>query len=165
MTFQRGHIAPWWDTGFKQFAYEYLPHKDPDMVAAWQAQGYHNFNLNGAIHNLNDNDYAQPFLDFFGWKNSGAALYKMNTGDVLPVHQDHYMTYRRVFDITDTSTIWRVIIFMEPWATGHYFEIAGHPIANWQAGDYVMWNYNVPHMAANIGTVPRYTMQVTGQVV
>lgn len=164
MTVQRGYIRPWWDNSFKQFPYEYLPHKDLDMVDTWRRQGYHNVNLNGAVHNLQDNEYAQPFLEVFGWKNAGAALYQMNTGDVLPVHQDHYITYRSVFDITDTTSIWRAIVFMEQWNTGHYFEIAGCPIVNWRAGDYVIWNFDVPHMAANMGTVPRYTMQITGQI-
>ena len=32
----------------------------------------------------------------------------------------------------------------------------------WSDGDYVMWNYDVPHMVGNLGIEPRYTMQITG---
>ena len=163
MSYKQGHITPWWDDSFKQLDYVYLPHKDSAMVEQWHQQGYSNLRLNGAIHNLYNNDYAQPFLEFFNWQHSGAALYQMNTGDVLPVHQDHYLTYQRRFDIVDTETIWRAVVFMDHWHSGHYFEIAGTAVVNWQAGDYVAWNYDVPHMAANLGLVPRYTLQITGQ--
>lgn len=162
MTYYFGHVNPWWYDSFKLYDYQYLPHKDSAMVNTWHAQGYQNLNLNGAIYNLKDSDYAQPFLNIFNWDNAGAALYRMNTGDILPVHQDHYITYQRVFDIKDTKQIWRSIVFMENWSSGHYFEIDGKPFTKWCAGDYVAWNYDVPHMAANIGLTPRYTMQITG---
>lgn len=164
MKYKFGYVTPWWDDEFKEFEYQYLPHKDDSMVQDWKAQGYANMHLNGAIHPLNDRDYAQQFLKIFNWKDAGAALYKMNTGDVLPVHQDHYITYQRVFNIADTGCIWRAIVFMEDWKSGHYFEIDGEPFTNWKQGDYVVWNYDVPHMAANLGVDPRYTMQITGSV-
>ena len=34
----------------------------------------------------------------------------------------------------------------------------------WQAGDTVEWTYDLPHMAANIGLEPRYTLQITGHL-
>jgi len=162
MKYRTGHIDPWWDDSFKQLEYKYLPHKDEAMVREWKSQGYANMHLNGAIHPLNDNEYAKPFLDFFGWKDSGAALYQMNTGDILPTHRDHYLTYQRVFNITDTNVIWRAIVFMDDWQPGHYFDIDGKPIVDWQRGDYVAWNFDVPHTAFNMGTEPRYTLQITG---
>jgi hypothetical protein len=51
---------------------------------------------------------------------------------------------------------------MEDWKSGHYMEVDGNPIVNWNRGDYVMWNYDVPHYAGNFGIEPRYTMQITG---
>ena len=33
---------------------------------------------------------------------------------------------------------------------------------NWRKGDYVCWNYDVPHYAGNFGLDPKYTMQITG---
>tara|TARA_R110000868_G_scaffold371717_1_gene635423 strand:- start:71 stop:574 length:504 start_codon:yes stop_codon:yes gene_type:complete len=162
MRYKQGHIDPWWDDSFKEFEYLYLPHTDETMVTNWRAQGYTNLHLNGAIHSLNNNSYAKPFLDYFNWKNSGAALYKMDTGDILPTHKDHYITYQRVFNITDPSSIWRVIVFMEDWKSGHYFEIENKPIVEWRRGDYVMWNYDIDHMVFNMGIEPRYTLQITG---
>ena len=163
MTYKCGHIDPWWDDTFKTFEYKYLPHKDEQMVRKWEEQGYANMHLNGAIHPLNDSEYAKPFLEYFGWKDSGAALYEMSTGDVLPVHKDHYITYQRVFNITDTSEIWRAIVFMDDWKSGHYFEINDTPVVGWKRGDYVVWNYDVAHMAFNLGIEKRYTLQITGR--
>jgi hypothetical protein len=162
MKYYLGHIDPWWDDHFKTFTYEYLPHKDQNMVAEWESQGYKNLHLNGAIHNLNDSQYAQRFFQQFPWTNQGAALFKMSTGDITPNHKDHYITYKRVFNINDPSNIWRAIVFMEDWKSGHYFEIDDKPVVSWKRGDYVSWNYDIKHMAFNMGVDPRYTLQVTG---
>jgi hypothetical protein len=162
MKYEIGHMDPWWDNSFKELSYQYLPHKDQDMVNKWVLQGYTNMNLNGAVCDIRGHVFAKRFVDFFNWANTGAALYQMNTGDTLPVHRDHYITYQKVFDITDTGVIWRAIVFMEDWKSGHYFEIDNTPVFSWRAGDFVVWNYDVPHMAANLGIEPRYTLQITG---
>lgn len=162
MKYELGHIDPWWDEHFKTFTYEYLPHKDQNMVREWESQGYKNLHLNGAIHNLNDSAYAQRFFQHFPWTNQGASLFRMITGDITPNHKDHYITYKRVFNIDDPSSIWRAIVFMEDWKSGHYFEIDDKPVVNWKRGDYVSWNYDVKHMAFNMGIELRYTMQITG---
>ena len=54
------------------------------------------------------------------------------------------------------------MIFLENWKSGHYFEIDGVPITNWTKGEYIFWEGDTPHMAANMGIEPRYTMQITG---
>jgi hypothetical protein len=107
-------------------------------------------------------DYAQGFATLFDWDNVGIAFYCMRTLDMLPRHRDHYVTYIKKFNITDTSKIWRAIVFLEDWRSGHYIEVDGKPIVKWQRGDYAMWNYDVEHFAGNFGTDPRYTMQITG---
>jgi len=53
---------------------------------------------------------------------------------------------------------------LEDWKSGHYFEGMGNPVTQWRAGDAVEWDYDTPHMAANIGLEPRYTLQITGWV-
>jgi hypothetical protein len=37
-------------------------------------------------------------------------------------------------------------------------------MVSWVAGQTVEWQYDAPHMAANMGTEPRYTLQITGHV-
>ena len=58
----------------------------------------------------------------------------------------------------------RAVVFLEDWASGHYFEYSGNPLLQWPAGQVVEWDYDEPHMAANIGETPRYTLQITGHV-
>jgi hypothetical protein len=164
MTYKFDHIVPWWDQSFKNLPYEYYPIKNTWDEQRWIKEGYTGVTLNGGLYarpNLMP-DYAEPFLTLFDWKNVGIGFYRMNTLDILPIHQDHYLAYQQKFNITDPSTIWRCIVFLEDWKSGHYMEIAGKPIVDWKCGDYVMWNYDVPHYAGNFGTEPRYTVQITG---
>lgn len=163
MNYQTGHVDPWWDQEFKKLDYLRLPHRDDAMVQKWLDQGYQG-TLNGAFYGDNRPmpEWTQKFIPLLGWENVGFAMYRMDTGDVLPVHSDHYNTYRRIHNITDNSTIWRCIVFLEDWKSGHYLEIDNTLIPQWRAGDYVIWNYDVPHMAANLGLEPRYTLQLTG---
>jgi hypothetical protein len=159
-----GKLIPWWDDSFKTLDYEYYPLTNTHDLERWLSEGYSGLNLNGELYSMKKPmpDYAQPFFKLFDWENVGISFYRMNTLDALPLHQDSYISYRKMFDITDPGVIWRGIVFLEDWKSGHYFEIDGKAHLNWQAGDYVFWNYDVPHYAANFGLEPRYTMQITG---
>jgi hypothetical protein len=164
MKYKLGHVAPWWNDSFKTLDYEYLPIKNTYDEDRWISEGYKNVTLNGALYNMSKPmpDYAQPFFTLFDWDNVGLGFFRMHTMEMFPVHRDHYTSYRKIFNIVDTSVIWRCIVFLEDWCSGHYMEVDGEPIVKWQRGDYVMWNYDVEHFAGNFGTEPRYTMQITG---
>jgi uncharacterized protein YijF (DUF1287 family) len=87
----------------------------------------------------------------------------MDTGTVLPDHKDLYKKYIELFNLQGQENwIYRAIIFLEDWQSGHYAEYDYDPFVNWRAGDCVIWRYDTPHMAANIGLLPRYTLQITG---
>ena len=155
-----------WDDSFKNLDYQYRPHKDHDMVQQWHDQGYsENLTLNGSAHNLEGTipKYIQPLCNKLGWRDIGCALYQMNCGNIIPVHRDHYTVYKKIIGIRPDQ-IWRAVVFLEDWKSGHYFEINSKPITQWSAGDYVVWNNDVPHMAANVGVEPRYTLQITGWI-
>jgi len=98
-----------------------------------------------------------------GWKDVGTSYYRMSSGTILPDHRDTYKRYIELFDV-DPQSIYRAIVFLENWASGHYLEINGEPITKWSAGDVVVWHYDTPHLAANMGYTPRYTLQITGHV-
>ena len=157
---------PWWFNEHTLLDYLYLPHKDEQMVQDWKAQGYANMHLNGAVYGQDRGlpDWAARFRNVFPWTNIGIAVYRMNTGDILPVHSDHYISYKKMFNILKSEDVKRAIVFLEVWKSGHYFEIDGKSISNWQKGDYVFWTGEAPHMAANFGIEPRYTMQITGTI-
>lgn len=86
----------------------------------------------------------------------------MGPGTVLPNHKDSYARFKQIYDITDADDIWRAVVMLEDWQSGHYLEIDSHAIVNWRAGDAFIWQNDVPHLAANIGETNRYTLQITG---
>lgn len=86
----------------------------------------------------------------------------MRPGDVLPRHSDTYKRFCELHGIDDIAQIKRYVIFLETWKSGHYFEIDDRPVIDWHAGDWVSWQGGTPHMAANMGFDPRYTLQITG---
>ena len=158
-----------WDDEFKRLDYINETFNDPDNLQQWQAQGY----SNSFTGDMCDMRSAQPswnqrFVDIYadmGWKNVGTSYYCMRTGTVLPTHQDSYKKYIELFDLAGQEhRIRRAIVFLEDWKSGHYFEGMGQPLTNWCAGTVIEWLYDTPHMAANIGIEPRYTLQITGHV-
>ena len=56
----------------------------------------------------------------------------------------------------------RIVVFLEDWKSGHISEVNGVQVSNWHAGDYMLWESDCPHLAANIGLDKRYTLQLTG---
>lgn len=164
MKYRIGHVKPWWDNSFKELNYIYYPLKNTHDEDRWTNEGYKGLTLNGGLYNMSQPmpDYAQPFFTMFDWDNVGIAFYRMDTLNALPLHVDSYTSYKKMFNITDPNVIWRCIVFLEDWKSGHYFEINGSAHMNWQAGDYILWNNDVPHYAGNFGLEPRYTMQITG---
>jgi hypothetical protein len=109
-----------------------------------------------------NNKFIQHF-ESLGWQDIGTSYYRMPTGTVLPMHSDRYFKYIDLFDLQGQEhTICRAIVFLEDWKSGHYFESRGIALAGWVAGTVIEWTYDTPHMAANIGLEPRYTLQITG---
>lgn len=160
-------IDKFWDNEYKNLTYTREPFNSSDEVAQWESLGY----TGPFTGYMCDMRSPQPswntkFVDFFsklGWKNIGTSYYRMDTGTVLPVHRDLYKKYIELFDLED-SRYWihRAIVFLEDWQSGHYFEINGTAVTDWRAGDCYAWRYDAPHMAANFGLLPRYTLQITG---
>jgi hypothetical protein len=159
-----GHVDPWWDDSFKNLDYKYRAIKNTWDEERWIKEGYTGVKLNGALYSMPNEmpKFTDPFFTLFDWKDVGLTFFRMNTLDMLPTHEDHFISYKKKFNITDTSVIWRCVVFLEDWKSGHYFEIDNQPHVNWRRGDYVAWNYDVPHYAGNFGVEPRYTLQITG---
>ena len=111
-------------------------------------------------------EWNERFVNIYtelGWKDIGTSYYRMGTGTILPTHSDLYLRYIELFKLQGQQyRIRRAIVFLEDWKSGHYAEYNNIAKINWQAGDVVEWAYDVPHMAANMGLDPRYTLQITG---
>jgi hypothetical protein len=155
------------DDWFKYLDYEIEPFNNPEDIANWVVQGYGN-RFTGAMCDMRkpQPDWTKNIVvEFskFGWSDIGTSFYRMDTGTVLPVHADTYKKYIELYNLKGKEhTIRRAIIFLEDWKSGHYLEIDNVPYTNWKQGDSYYWIYDKPHMAANIGLEPRYTLQITG---
>ena len=111
------------------------------------------------------NDRFIKHFEELGWKDVGTSYYRMMPGTVLPTHGDLYVKYINLFNLQGQEhTIRRAVVFLEDWQSGHYFEGMGQPLTEWLAGTVVEWTYDTPHLAANVGMTPRYTLQITGHV-
>jgi hypothetical protein len=165
----RYNIHQFWDNEYQRLDYVQEPFNDPEIVALWLSQGYQG-KITGDLCDMRHilPLWNQKFIDFYsqrGWKDIGVAYYRMHTGTVMPEHQDLYKRYIQVFGLQgQESNIRRAIVFLEDWKSGHYLEIDGSPVVAWSAGDVVEWHYDTPHMAANLGLKPRYTLQITGHI-
>jgi hypothetical protein len=139
---------------------------DIEQSNAWQSQGF-----NPRTGRLFDMRYEnQPLLtqkliayaELEGLEHVGVSYYMMESGDNLPYHTDTYNKYISLFNLENRKKkIVRFIFFPEDRKPGHIFEIDGK-IFDWKAGDWIAWKWDTPHMAANMGLAPRYSIQVTG---
>lgn len=163
------HLPVFWDDEFKGLDYVNEEFNDTANLERWTALGY----ANKFTGDMCDMRRPQPswnyqFIKIFqemGWKDIGTSYYRMGTGTILPTHSDLYLRYVDIFKLQGQEhKIRRAIVFLEDWRPGHYFEGDDQPTVNWRAGDVVEWVYDVPHLAANLGLDPRYTLQITGHL-
>ena len=91
------------------------------------------------------------------------AVNKMVPGQVLPYHSDKYEAYKKRNNIADKdqNKITRYIIFLHDQKAGHQLWIEDD-ICIGPAGSAFGWRFGAQHMAANLGRVDRYVLQVTG---
>ena len=162
-------LYPFWDNEYKTLNYVNESFNDTVLAQEWLKQGYAN-NFTGDMCDMRSPQptWNQRFLDIFadlGWKDIGTSYYRMNTGTVLPTHSDLYLKYIDLFNLQGCEhTIRRAIVFLEDWQPGHCFEGMEKPYTDWKAGTTIEWTYDTPHMAANLGLTPRYTLQITGHI-
>ena len=163
------HIPKFWDNEFKQLTYVNEEFNDTVSLDRWMAQGYAN-KFTGDMCDMRtpQPSWNQQFVNIYeqmGWKDIGTSYYRMGTGTVLPTHSDLYLRYIDLFNLQgQEQRIRRAIVFLEDWKPGPYSEAGDIAKVNWRAGDVVEWCYDAPHMAANLGLEPRYTLQITGWI-
>jgi hypothetical protein len=158
-----GHITPCWDDSYKSFVYTKQPIKHSE-ITEWRSQGYYNSSFSGEMYGHPNSmpEWTQVVSNQIGLRDCGYVFYRMKTLDIMPIHVDHFETYCRVFS-TSRNLVFRAIVFLEDWKSGHYFEIGSNAITDWRAGEYVIWDSDEPHAASNIGILDRYTLQITGR--
>lgn len=163
------NIAPFWDHAYQTLDYTVESFNNQADIDKWLAQGYPG-KFTGAMCDMRKPQpvWTEQLIDYFsnlGWQDIGTSYYRMDSGTILPEHRDTYKKYVELFDLQGQEEfIYRAIVFLEDWSSGHYLEVAGEPFVKWSAGDTVVWQYDTPHMAANMGITPRYTLQITGHI-
>ena len=163
------HLQPFWDNQYKELDYSREPFNDSENIALWVTQGYLG-PFTGVMCDMRKPQptWNQRIIDIFeskGWRDVGTSYYRMDTGVVLPNHSDLYSAYIKLFNLQGQEhKIYRAVLFLEDWASGHYAEYDNEPFVGWRAGDCVIWRYDTVHMAANLGLDPRYTLQITGHI-
>lgn len=168
-SYYRYQLYPFWDSEYKTLDYVNEEFNDSKLLNLWLSLGYAN-QFTGDMCDMRSPQptWNQRFIEIFAgmeWKDIGTSYYRMATGTILPTHGDLYLKYIDLFDLKGREhTIRRAIVFLEDWKSGHCLEIIGRPITDWKAGTVIEWPYDTPHMAANIGLEPRYTLQITGHV-
>ena len=163
------YIEPFWDDEYKHLKYKKLPFNNQYDVSKWREKGYNQderyFTGQMCGHNEIQPSWNDKIVEWvreeFELEDIGCCYYRMVTNEILPTHGDDYKLYREKFDC-ELDDINRIIIFLEDWKSGHYFEMDGEPKVNWKAGNYIVWKGGIEHMAANIGIEDRYTLQITG---
>jgi len=163
------YIPKFWDDEFKNLVYVNEQFNDTVSLERWVAQGYAN-KFTGDMCDMRSPQpsWNERFVNIYtelGWKDIGTSYYRMGTGTILPTHGDLYLRYVDLFNLQgQEQRIRRAIVFLEDWKSGHYFEGNNVAKVNWRAGDVVEWCYDAPHLAANMGLEPRYTLQITGWI-
>lgn len=153
-----------WIDDFKKFPYQRQTFGDFDQLAKWHRLGFTHKNFTGEM--CSDQsvtpDWAKHVGKTLGWKDCGYTFYRMQVGDILPPHADHFNKYKELFHIADSEDVMRCIVFLEDKKPGHMSEFEGLGVGDWHRGDAIAWRGTVEHSALNIGYEPRYTLQITG---
>ena len=154
----------WWGNDHRELPYINEPFNDAESLAKWQALGYTQTRFTGDMYDMRNPEptWIDPFRKVFPWKHFSWSVYRMGPGTTLPNHVDTYARFRNLHSIQDANSIFRAVVFLENWQSGHYFEINEDPIVEWAAGETVIWQNNTRHLAANMGMTDRYTLQITG---
>ena len=165
----RFNIEPFWGDAYLHLDYAKEPFNNTSDTNKWLELGFAD-NFVGAMCDMRKpqpvwNTAIIAKFEALGWQDICTSYYRMDPGTILPLHRDTYKRYIKLFNLQMYQNhIHRAIVFLEDWQSGHYLEVADQPITKWSAGDVVEWEYDIPHLAANMGTTPRYTLQITGHL-
>lgn len=156
----------WRNNEHRELPYRNEPFNNPEDLDRWENQGFTHTRYTGDMYDMRNDKPAwfdfQVLQNFFGWEELSWSFYRMMPGTILPEHIDTYKRFKELCPQYDPSTIYRAVIMLEDWKPGHIMHVGKKQMPPWRPGDYVWWKYDMPHLAANIGTEERYTLQLTG---
>lgn len=139
-------------------------YRHPDKTHGFSTEGenykIYGDNLGVYIPKTLNPIFEQAF-DFFNLDEIVFSLSMYKPGMILPWHRDNYPTYSKNKGIVEPESIVRVMVLLEDSAPGHQLWIENKMYSG-PAGSWFAWQGRAKHMAANLGEVNRYVMQITG---
>jgi hypothetical protein len=142
----------------KRLPYEQVPHiKMPKRWKLYPRQCLDHYEYGSAKNEIEWYHHFRPK----GTSKVGYLFTKLLSGNIVPPHRDHFENYMRYHGITDKNLIKRRLVFLEDWKNGHYFQVNERVFIKWKQGEWVEWNHKDIHLGGNIGTSPRYVLQIT----
>jgi hypothetical protein len=163
----KNQIAPTWDDNLiSQLTFTHRSDYQNNLQFV-ESLDSNRYDKKIGLHYCNSPYIEQMFelKDHFDFLNEKVyAVHCMVPGAIIPNHRDLYNMYRqkRNIDYDNISTITRVILFLQDWQPGHILQIKNELTPPWKSGQWVSWNGDTDHLAANLGSVNRYTLQITG---
>ena len=117
------------------------------------------------IENLPFQKYSLPNYD--KWEEAkhypkDMVTDKLSPGKVTPWHTDHFLNFKKYYNLDEKDIIHRRLLFLQDWRPGQIFAIDDKTYTNWNAGDWIEWTQEHYHMGANHSNEIRYTAQLTG---
>jgi len=107
------------------------------------------------------NPVFEKVFNFFNLTELVFSLSMYKPGMILPWHQDNYPTYSKNKRLSDPNQVVRVMVFLHNSEPGHQLWI-DQKFCYGPAGSWFSWQGQARHMAANLGEVNRYVLQITG---
>jgi len=155
----------WQKSDYLNLNFHNYPYHQNKSINLNYNEDYNIYKLEIGYFRAEDNFIEKTFSleqEFLWLHDKSYAIHKIRPGLVLPFHSDLYSKYSLYYNVNDIRKITRVIIFLEDWSPGHIFQFKNFSLPNWKAGDFVSWTGDTPHLAANLGELDRYTLQLTG---
>ena len=158
------NIPVTWGSKHKELLYQTAPFKDKDQENQWLHSGHKIDSVSVDLHQMKQPyDWMTYLLQYFEQLDHISFCFsKFKPGQYFPMHRDLYGVFRQKFNISDISTIWRYVIFLEDSEPGHILQVEDKIYHQWKKGDSIGWSGSTAHLAANLGVVDRYTLQITG---
>jgi hypothetical protein len=157
-------LPKFWEEDYRDLEYVsgYVTSSKTEQM--WLAQGHikEAVIIAGYHNNHIMPKWVEKFADFFpDFENFAYSIHRMDPGRYFPIHGDHYNRYREVFGIEKNIDVYRMAMFFNDRESGQFYEVGDQAFSEWVAGQVFCWKNDTTHLAANLGSTPRYNLIVT----